>query len=280
MTTVPLRLFGDDAPVCTTVSCLTLLMCAAHGLRQPLTSSRIPICITPMKFCDVATFRAIYRVVVWSFLALASGYWPQTDPDGKPWPEGSFRALKAAANERLADEYTGLFWEVSGDWKWLWQAFEMPWYYNCGDICHRCTVTKKGLRRYTNCSRTASRRLHVHLRDMNDYRAHFIGRPRPPLSTFDGFSVQESILHDWVHNGLLGIHPIACGSALFYLCAQGDFGGALGSTDRKVLLTIRLKRAWQKNAIGAQIIMWSTLSRSSRPQACRHPLQLIGNGLF
>ena len=130
MTTVPLRLFGDDAPVCTTVSCLTLLMCAAHGFRQPVTSSRIPICITPMKFCDVATFRAIYRVVVWSFLALASRYWPQTDPDGKPWPEGSFRALKAAANERLADEYTGLSWEVSGDWKWSWHAFEMPWYYN------------------------------------------------------------------------------------------------------------------------------------------------------
>ena len=113
--TVPLRLFGDDAPVCTTLACMTLPLCAAQGFRLPVTGSRLPISITPMKFCDAATYREIFRVVVWSLKALASGYWPQFDHEGNRWPERSWRAQKAAAGERLADEYRALFWEVGGD---------------------------------------------------------------------------------------------------------------------------------------------------------------------
>ena len=227
---------------------MTLLLCAAQGFRLPVTGSRLPISITPMKFCDAATYREIFRVVVWSLKALASGYWPQFDHEGNRWPESSWRAQKAAAGERLADEYRALFWEVGVDWKFMKETFAMPWHYNNPDICQKCGSTKRGLCKYTNFAQDAPRRDRV--RTMDEYRAHFIGIPAAPLTTFPGFDVTSWILLDWVHNGFLGIHPIACASALIYLAGQGDFGSGLGLgqdtvADRKVLLAVRLKRAWQ-----------------------------------
>ena len=244
MWTVPLRLFGDDAPVCTTLSCMTLLLCAAQGFRLKIGGSRIPLSITPMKFCDAASYRYIFRVVKWSLEVLASGYWPQFDHEGKAWPQDSWRFQKGAERLRLAEEYRGLFWEVGGDWKFVKETFAMPQNYNRPDVCHKCCATKTGLNAYMNFASTAPRRARACIRTMDEYRAHFVGIPSPPLSTFPGFDVTVSILLDWVHNGFLGIHLIACGSALVYLAGQGDFGNPAGG-DRKVILAVRLKRAWQ-----------------------------------
>ena len=38
---------------------------------------------------------ACLSVVVWSLNLLAEGKWPETDPDGVPWPKHSYRAKRA-----------------------------------------------------------------------------------------------------------------------------------------------------------------------------------------
>ena len=77
---------------------------------------------------------------------------------------------------------------------------------------------------------------------MDDYRQHFSHAPLFPLAAFPGFSVQQSICLDWMHNSSLGIGQVAAGSALAELCADGTFGVWVGN--RKAVSRVRLKRAW------------------------------------
>ena len=79
---------------------------------------------------------------------------------------------------------------------------------------------------------------------MSEYVEHLAERdqPRPPLCQFEGFSVQLSILLDWMHNNWLGVTPIAAAAALSELIDCVAFGSCEGK--RNIRLAVCLKRAW------------------------------------
>ena len=110
--TVLLRLFGDGASVCITINCNIVFICSSSAFRLPALLSRVHICVTPMQFTDSATFRMVYKVLVWSFRVLAGGVWPCCDPWGKEWPLGSWRRTQAESRQRLAGPWTGMFYEA------------------------------------------------------------------------------------------------------------------------------------------------------------------------
>ena len=239
--TVPLRIFGDDAAACTTINCNVVLMCSSTSFRQNPLLSKIPLCITPLKFADGATFRKLYAVILWSLRCLAEGTWPRCDPWGDEWPVGSWRRQRAESGLPLAGGWSGMFFETGGDWKWAWQTFHLPWYYNAKEICHKCHASKHGACSFLNLAPHAPRRLR---RTMSQFVQYLAERdlPRPPLARFDGFTIEESILLDWMHNNWLGASPIAAGGALLELIHIGCFGSCEGK--RIVRLQVLLKRAW------------------------------------
>ena len=238
---VPLRIFGDDAAVCSTINCNVVLLCSSTGFRLNPLLSRIPLCITPMKFADGATFRKVYTVILWSLRCLAEGTWPRCDPWGDEWPLGSWRRQRADSGLPLAGPWTGMFFESGGDWKWAWQTFDLPWYYGASEICQKCHASKTGACSFLNLAPHAPRRVP---RTDAQYVQHLADhdRRRPPLAQFAGFTVQESILLDWMHNNWLGATPIAAGGALLELVHCGCFGSCAGP--RITRLQVCLKRAW------------------------------------
>ena len=98
---IPLRLFGDDAPVCNTNSVDTLLLCSCTAYKLPALLSKLPLCCTPIKHTDHSTFDAIHRVVMWSLEILASGVWPATIHEGGQWPETDRRYQLGRQQSRL-----------------------------------------------------------------------------------------------------------------------------------------------------------------------------------
>ena len=260
---IPLKVFGNDAAVCTTMNCNVVLLCSACAFRLPARLSRVPICVTPMRFTDSATFRQVYKVVVWSLRVLAGGVWPMQDPWGKDWPLGSWR--RSRAGQPLAGPWTGMFYEAGGDWKWTRQTFHLPWHYNQETLCHKCHATKSGPCSFLNLSRDAPRR---QPRSMAEFLAHLADHdhPRPPLCQFEGFSVQDSILLDWMHNNWLGVAPIAIASALLELIECEAFGTCQG--DRRTRLEVFLKRAWVK------FCEWSRSQGLRHSQQCFTPASI------
>ena len=240
---IPLRLFGDDAPVCNTNSVDTLLLCSCTAYNLPALLSKLPLCCTPIKHTDHSTFDAIHRVVMWSLEILASGVWPATNHEGGQWPETDRRYQLGRQQSRLMGRFTAIYWETTGDWKWLMQNFRLAWNYNRQEICYRCGATKDGANTFTNCHRQAPRRLTK--RTHQEYLATFEDAAVvPPLAQSAGFELQEGTVMDWVHNNCLGVEQHASANVLMELCAAGTFGVLRGRRHPK--LTIQLKVAWRE----------------------------------
>ena len=146
--TIPVRLYGDDVAVAKTVHCLVLLWTSLAVLRLPALEALVSVSSTRLERTDGRSIEEVYRVLRWSLEVLGTGKWPATDHNGEPWPEGSTRAERAEEGEDLAEGWVALSWEIVGDWKWLAEAVGFKTqkrYYNCTDICHKCSASINGL---------------------------------------------------------------------------------------------------------------------------------------
>ena len=81
-------------------------------------------------------------VLAWSSQVCATGEFPWVDWEGKPWPEGSWRAKMAG--KRLADDFIFLFVEIAGDWKFIKEEFKLRASYAHKEICSKCFAAKNG----------------------------------------------------------------------------------------------------------------------------------------
>ena len=61
------------------------------------------------------TMKGAWKLLVWSFEVLFSGYHPKTDHNGNPWPRHSAEHKLAEANTPLADGMFGVIWMLKGD---------------------------------------------------------------------------------------------------------------------------------------------------------------------
>ena len=240
---IPVQLYGDNVAVCKTISTLVMLWKSCSSFRQPALQSLLPASSTCLRHTDRMSLEAVFRVLRWSFVVMASGVWPATDHRGQAWPEGSWRRTAGESGKRLAGEYRALWWESVGDWEWIAATFGFDvcrWYYNCVEICHRCPAsTRDGPLFYKTLSYACA--CFQMKRALDTYLAA-VG-PRPALSDFDGFDLQACILWDWMHIGPLGFEHKACGACLMELVLEGRFGTYRG--EWKVRTGIALKHAFR-----------------------------------
>ena len=242
---VPLRLFGDDVPVGQQQSMDMLLWCSACSFGLPALLSRMPAMCLRMKNTVAVTFQAIYKVLVWSMRCIEEGYWPQTDHSGQAWhDQDSRRYHRGRFRERLSGERRGIFFETSGDWKWLVSAFELPQKWNKLDICHCCFATLNGPLAFTDFADDSAHRL----RGERSTEAYFDffrsqGHPIPAFAEARLFRIVHFILLGWMHCTALGISQVACGNCLVILSANGRFGEARGRFALR--LGIQLKNAYR-----------------------------------
>ena len=160
--------------------------------------------------------QTIYKVLKWSFEALASGYYPAADHDDVPFSLHHYPERFAMRGKQLAGGFVGCFSEMRGDWKYLKEALILREHYGMGSrICHLCGVLKhshdRGMR-YTNFRRDA---LH---RSTRIAHAHFSNRYLgfaifSYLLLIPGFCIWR-VYFDYMHTHDLGITQYVVPSVL------------------------------------------------------------------
>jgi hypothetical protein len=101
---------------------------------------RIPFTVLPKKFVDKTfTYDDIFKVMVWSMEALASGTWPAARHDGAPWTSHD-KARKKNASKPL--QIRGVLCEVRGDWSMYSSLFRLGGWSKKDHGCWKCDCTK------------------------------------------------------------------------------------------------------------------------------------------
>ena len=118
--------------------------------------SRFLIAAVPLMHALDATLHKVYELTRWSFEAMLSGVFPDRDPEGNPWPAGSWRAARAGT--RIAGPFRAVLAQVLGDWKWLKEAFKLKYGYDRIPVCHLCQAAKRGVHRFDDFNLKASHR--------------------------------------------------------------------------------------------------------------------------
>ena len=167
-----------------------------------------------------------YRVLNWSFRALAEGRYPQRDHRGNAFPRGSERAALAGQPLHVHGglPVRGRFMQLRGDWKYLREALHLREHYNCNAagarICHACTATKSSMLDFT---RGAAHRAELVTHDQWAHGQVESGDPTPLLE-MPGFTIHK-VNFDLMHTVDLGIlqHAVPC--ALYELTRENSKGG-------------------------------------------------------
>ena len=220
---VPLRIYGDDANHTSTSGhgflAMTYTSCASF--RDMSLLSRLHFIVLDLKLSDIGTFEKVYTVLAWSMLCLSQGVYPFEDHEGRTWTSLGDERRASLAGSRIAGDWTAVPYEATGDWKYLCQAFQLPWRYNMRRICWLCKAEIDGDLDFKDVSPDAIHTLPEQERTHEDY-CRAVGAPLPMLAAV--FPPRRSIVIDWQHAVCLGIAPRACGSALLTLALEGKWG--------------------------------------------------------
>ena len=217
----PLRIYGDDAEVRKGKSCLILTWSGSACRHVSTRMSRFLIAALPVDK-TVENMRAhdlIYGHIVWSFTALLDGKFPLTDPDGEPWPPGSWRARQAGAPLDGRRACVGALAEFMGDWKWLRECLKLKRNYNCRLCCHLCLAQRDRAPFAYDFSLTAGWR--GTMVSETSWR-HEYG-DLPDIARLPGFSLSMT-LPDPMHTIHLGLCLVIIGSVLRVLIERDYFG--------------------------------------------------------
>ena len=243
---VPIQVYGDDVSVSKTMSCLVMLFKSSVSFRLPALEALLPVSSTLLRHCDRRSIESLLAVIRWSIECLAAGHHPDVDHQGQAWndrtdPSGNRRA---AAGTQLAGGFFGVFFEAVGDWEWICKTFgfnEWRVSYNCANICFRCPASIHPGRFFFKTLDYDSEIFSADVaRTVDELRAAVV--PFPQLARFAGFSLDASVLWDWLHVSPLGFQHKSAGNCLVELALEGKFGVFGG--DWRVRMGIAFKRAY------------------------------------
>ena len=202
--------FNSDRSKSVEVLSLGILTCG-------LLDMRLPLAVVP-KHCvlkgEGGTIDAIFRVCAWSFAALATGCWPQTRSDGKPFDDTDAWRKKALGSAMPLPR--GVLLEIKGDWSALKSVFRFPGWRDKTGCCYRCDMTPDRIREVASNSdwRQPSHRLcHADLL----VRMVADGKSISPAFNIP-FVTTETFQMDWLHTTDLGISLEFLGGILAWAC--------------------------------------------------------------
>lgn len=93
---------------------------------------------------DCRSLHKLFRVLKWSFEALASGVYPSIDEEGAPFtPQHHPRRAALAGLPLTSAGHRGAWVEMRGDWEFLRDALLLQKHYLRNEVCHLCRAEKR-----------------------------------------------------------------------------------------------------------------------------------------
>ena len=93
---------------------------------------------------DCRSLHKLFRVLKWSFEALASGVYPSIDEEGAPFaPQRHPRRAALAGLPLTSAGHRGAWVEMRGDWEFLRDALLLQKHYLRNEVCHLCRAEKR-----------------------------------------------------------------------------------------------------------------------------------------
>ena len=232
--TIPLGLHGDEVPVlgtgkiwckCALVFSWFCIMAAAGGAGYQDAHLYIwgifEKYVVPAAGSVLGTMEVFWKIMKWSFSALASGKYPMLDWQGQPFPVGS-KAARRGGND-LAEGYCAVLLQLAGDLDYYNKWLETPRVTNHEKPCPLCRASFEGPMSYLDNRKDSPWQVSVLM--PSNYREHW--SPKGPLYTMAGFS-NQCLAMDFMHTMHLGwlqhffrfCYPFTC-----VLCADGRASG-------------------------------------------------------
>ena len=218
-----------------------------------------------------ATLYRCFEVLVWSFEALAKGFFPEKDELGRPFGSGHHPARAALAGQPLASPgppgtpMCGAWCELRGDWLFLRDAMGFEHHYGARAMCHFCGARNEPGPLYYGS----------HFTDTGPLRQTLVG-PRPgglagwaskdpisPLVRMPGFSVWRCMF-DLMHTLELGILQKVIPAAL-----QGLMGLPHGDSRRPEEPSVWEGRSKQAKCNAATLAYRAWASHAAVPSHSR-----------
>ena len=228
---LPVGIHGDDAGIFQGDKYLVVSWnsCAAEG-RKTLDSRILIACVLFNTLVEGVSLNQLYRVLVWSLDALATGKYPAKDHDGTKFSKSHHPKRAKMAGKQIADGYRGAFSEMRGDWKFLRETFRLKENWKAKRVCHLCRAHKKISRlHFTQFRRNAPlRNTRVSREQFNGYYGIGSG-PHCPLAGIDGFCIWR-VWCDALHVLDLGVLQVVVACCLWELSQKA--AKAWNSTNR------------------------------------------------
>ena len=216
---LPVGIHGDDAGIFQGDKYLVLSWnsCAA-GVRMTLDNRMLFACVLYNRLVEGVSLNQLYRVLVWSLDALATGKYPEKDHDGTEFSKSHHPKRAKMAGKQIADGYRGAFSEMRGDWKFLRETFGLKENWKAKRVCHLCRAHKKISRlHFTQFRRNAYvRNTRVSREQWNGYYGIGSNGPHCPLAGIDGFCIWR-VWCDALHVLDLGVLQIVVACCLWEL---------------------------------------------------------------
>lgn len=217
--TIPLAVHGDATPVSglgkswgKQLDVYSFFSLLAHG------STRDLMILMYTGFQHLMTknsMRTVWQILAWSFEALANGRFPQVDPFGVPYPEGSIG--RDRANLPLADGFCGVVWCIQGDLDYFAKNLWLR-HWSSGHPCCFCPCNKvEGDGMCWSEFRTGQAEWQQECWTNNEWKeAHL---DRHPLLSLDGVGI-ENVFPDHMHVKHLGCDKYNYASVIHLLCFE------------------------------------------------------------
>ena len=237
--TIPLRAWGDDASHCKTAAFLLLSWCSCTAFNLSATLSRLMFGALDLKQCDLPSFEKFYSVFMWSMEQLFLGKHPSHNHDGIAWADLGDTVREQRAGSPLAGGWRAVLYEYTGDWKWLHESLQIPWYYNVMQICWGCKAeNNSGPLCMTDFTQAGPCNNPAAQRPFHEYRTHHHGR-LPALARAWHFTLTTFLRIDWMHVGPLGCCSRVAGSCLISLVTEHRFGHFTGKWEVRINNALR-----------------------------------------
>ena len=225
---VPIRLWGDDAPIGKHGRDLRCMSWCSSVCHLESLASKIAIYFGDTQFLTPAVEDIVMEVVAWSLNVMCTDVFPACDLRGNPWPAHSSRSKRVLSGETLTgtEGFRAIFVEIGGDQKWKKEVLRLQQSAQHTEICLDCKASKSaGPLKYANCAPDAPCFRPENRRKFQEYVAeqmNLFGN-LPPITLVLGFH-SGCIVDDFLHDDLLGIRQQLCASAMLELAERGIWG--------------------------------------------------------
>ena len=213
---IPCTLHGDGVPVSgigkvwsrlmTSFSWSSMFSCGSTSESQHYIWS-----VTD-SLASQSTMKEFFQILRWSFDAMFTGKWPQTDYQGKLYPKGSEEAKKAGS--WLAAGFRGVLFNVTGDLDYLCSVLQLPRWSKHENPCTLCL-----------CKGGNQPGSWLDFRFEADWQGHMLSakawlqwdkKSQNPIFTAKGLT-GISVGYDYMHCKYLGTDLVQYGAIMFLL---------------------------------------------------------------